>query len=178
MLSQKYLKLLGEGLDTVIERCFTTMEAAPEVSGIQKIDTNGLFSISHCCEAMLPSDPQFGNDIVKGRYHNEVADGVYRNGKPLNRLWSLYMNTLTWQGLKMFASILRLGGEPENVARADEVEQQANSLEDAILRNFLQPDGTLISEIVEYDDGTVDAIEFKSGEMWETNWSLAKMPPL
>ena len=168
LLAPRYLDLLTAGLQTLLDETYLAPTAEHPAAG--------LFHCSARCEMVLPSDLYTGNDIVNGRYYDQPSDAFYYRGQPVHRLWSLYINTLNWQGLKTFAALLRLAPAGDRAAQADRVEALADSLETAILKRFRQPDGSFLAEHLQLADGSHHAVALPEAEMWEMNWALA-MPP-
>ncbi|MCX6971159.1 MAG: hypothetical protein NTV93_13545 [Verrucomicrobia bacterium] len=168
LIEPRSLDLLLGGLDTLLTDTYLP-------SGTDH-PAAGLFHCSARCEMMLPSDPNQGNDVVNGRYHERPTDVFHFHGKPVARLWSLYINTLNWQGLKMLAALLRLAPSQHRTAEADRLEALAASLESAILERFRQSDGSWLAERLELADGTHHEVSLADAEMWEMNWALA-LPP-
>jgi len=168
LLAPQYLDLLTAGLQTLLEETYI----APTTDH----PAAGLFHCSARCEMVLPSDLYQGSDIVNGCYYDQPADAFFYHGQPVYRLWSLYINTLSWQGLKTFAALLRLAPAAGRTAQADRIEALAHDLETAILKRFLRPDGSFLAERLELADGTHHEVALEEAEMWEMNWALA-MPP-
>jgi hypothetical protein len=173
-LSAPMLGRLCDGLEMLLAETFTPPSATAQAPG----DTSeaGLFSCSARCEMMTCRDPAFGSEPVNGRYPDQPGDGITIDGKKVARLWSLYINMLNWQAIRMLVALLRLAPEGPLTVRAVRYEALADELARTILTRFRAPDGGFLGDLAEFADGARRWIGIAQSDEWEMNWSLV-MPP-
>ncbi len=160
------LDLLDAGLQTLLELTYT-----PPEDDSAETSAAGLFSSNHRCERLVASASGIGTDPVNGHVLGK-SGAAEVDGTPVARLWSLYINILNWQALKMLSALATLSGDP----RATRFTSLTETVEHTLLTRFRQPDGSWLAELAEYPDGSRRWIPLEHGDEWEMNWALV-MPP-
>ena len=131
-----------------------------------------LFLSNTCGETTLVSSPFFGYDSVNGRMTSELSSGQYQ-GREIWLAGTLYHNVNLYNALRMSEILLTAGGLEDRVESYHEL---ANTLQQSIQQQFIDPDGHFYAALLYFQDGTQVWAPFVEGDHWEYAWAVSMGP--
>ncbi len=126
-------------------------------------------------ETTLKDNPYFGYDVVNGNYENH-GHHVGEEGRSIRKSASLYNMVNTYNLLNMAAVMLDQRPDLDD-GLSDSFLGIARTIQNTIREKYVDPNGFLYSEYLQFDDGTDKWQAFARGaDYWEYAWALSLGP--
>ncbi len=126
-------------------------------------------------ETPLRSNPYFGYDMVNGNYEN-TGHHIGEGGAGISKSASLY-NMVNTYNLLYMASIMLHQRPDLDQGQTEKFMNIATEIQNTIRNKYVDADGHLYSEYLQFDDGSETWQAFARGaDYWEYVWALSLGP--